>query len=333
MIIHILNVIRKNAVALELLTSATETLKNEKLQAKIQKNKAKYTTFVPNTKDVKEKEIEKSVRSLDVKIEKMDILPENSVSVFLSKRDSAVCAAQNLLTISPPPLSLTLSLTTSLTSSFPRSLSSHSLPSVNSDQEKAVGDDMDDYLPNATLKFNDKHKNRGKELHGDTNLIKHTNTNDSYNDINTNQNKDDVIEDSTKSTSSTHDTMKNVPENVLPEKRSSRIRVPKRMYEDEYAPEERSENVDMEGANNILADRSDGDGVGSMGGRGVDESMDVDVCKSENEDGSAEESEGARAVTLPTELTPGPDPSSYLSCVVYSMSSEEAFYSCCLDQV
>lgn len=316
---------------MELVTSATETLKNEKLQAKIQKNKAKYTTFVPNTKDVKEKEIEKNVRSLDVKVEKMDIPPENSVSAFLSKKDSAVCAAHNLLTISPPPLSL--SLTTSLTSSFPRSLSSHSLPSVHSDQEKAVGDDMDDYLPSVTLQLNYKHKNRGKELHGDTDLIQHTNTNDSYYDINTNQNKDDVIEHSTKSTSSTHDTIKNVPENVLPEKRSSRIRVPKRMYEDEHAPEERSENVDMEGAKNILADRSDGDGVGSMGGRGVDESMDVDVCKSENEDGGAEEREGIRPVTLPTELTPGPDPSSYLSCVVYSMSSEEAFYSCCLDQV
>ena len=113
-----------------------------------------------------------------------------------------------------------------------------------------------------------------------------------------------------------------------PEKRPSRsVRAPKRSYEDVTAP------MHLEESESVQADRTDsmcGDAtMAAVGSEGAPEGL---VKGGENEE--EDEEEGLRlAVTLPDDLTPGPDPSSYLSCVVYSMSSEEAFYSCCLDQV
>jgi hypothetical protein len=113
-----------------------------------------------------------------------------------------------------------------------------------------------------------------------------------------------------------------------PEKRPSRsVRAPKRSYEDVTAPMhlEESEYVQADGTDSTCGDAT----LAALGPEGASEGA---VKGGENEE--EDEEEGLRlAVTLPDDLTPGPDPSSYLSCVVYSMSSEEAFYSCCLDQV
>ena len=62
----------------------------------------------------------------------------------------------------------------------------------------------------------------------------------------------------------------------------------------------------------------------------TDTAADTDKAKEDNED---DDDVVLLSVTIPHELTPNPDPPSYLSCVAYSLSSEEAFYACCQDQV
>ena len=114
----------------------------------------------------------------------------------------------------------------------------------------------------------------------------------------------------------------------VPEKRPSRsVRAPKRNYDDVTAPMylEDSENVQSDSTYSTSDDAT-------MAAVKAEKALEGAVKSGENDE--EDEEEGRRlAVTLPDKLTPGPDPSSYLSCVVYSMSSEEAFYSCCLDQV
>jgi hypothetical protein len=50
------------------------------------------------------------------------------------------------------------------------------------------------------------------------------------------------------------------------------------------------------------------------------------------EDSDDEDVLAPLSIILPFELTPSPDPSSYLSCLAYSLTTEEAFFNCCMDQ-
>jgi hypothetical protein len=50
------------------------------------------------------------------------------------------------------------------------------------------------------------------------------------------------------------------------------------------------------------------------------------------EDSDDEDVIAPQSLMLPFELTPSPDPSSYLSCLAYSLTTEEAFFNCCMDQ-
>ena len=121
----------------------------------------------------------------------------------------------------------------------------------------------------------------------------------------------------------------------VPEKRSSRIRVPKKNQLEEYSSishttemtdsVEEEENVieiseKTEECSELIKKEKGKNGEGE----GEAEEMDVDDDDDENI---------LLTVPIPEELTPNPNPISYLPCVVYSLSAEEAYFSCCLDQV
>ena len=119
---------------------------------------------------------------------------------------------------------------------------------------------------------------------------------------------------------------KNIPKNAIenvPEKRSSRVRVPKRIFEADstgQSSEEMISTPDCEDDATVL--RGCVDGVTSK-----------DSPPVEAEEPEEEEEAVAMTVVLPDELTPNPDPTSYLPCLVYSLPCEDAFYACCMDQV
>jgi hypothetical protein len=114
----------------------------------------------------------------------------------------------------------------------------------------------------------------------------------------------------------------NAIENVL-EKRSSRVRVPKRMFEEASSMQNSEESVPIpDSADDVTVPRGVVDGVKSAGSLLV-----------ELEEPDEEEERAGLCVVLPSELTPNPDPSSFLPCMVYSLPCEDAFYACCMDQV
>ena len=116
--------------------------------------------------------------------------------------------------------------------------------------------------------------------------------------------------------------LKNVIENV-PGKRSSRVRVPKRIYEEDSLTQSSEEvflTPDSVDDSAVLRDSVDG----------------VKAANSlliEPEDLEEDEERTGLSVVLPVELIPNPDPTSYLPCLVYSLPCEDAFYACCMDQV
>jgi hypothetical protein len=110
--------------------------------------------------------------------------------------------------------------------------------------------------------------------------------------------------------------------NVL-EKRSSRVRVPKRMFEESSSIQNSEESVPIpDSADDV-----------TVPGGGVDGVKAVDSLLVELEEPEDEEERAGLCVVLPSELTPNPDPSSFLPCMVYSLPCEDAFYACCMDQV
>ena len=119
---------------------------------------------------------------------------------------------------------------------------------------------------------------------------------------------------------------KNVPKNAIenvPEKRSSRVRVPKRIFEADsnvQSSEEITSTLDCE--DDATVPKGVVDGVKSE-----------DSPPVEPEEPEEEEEPTGMTVILPDELTPNPDPTSYLPCLVYSLPCEDAFYACCMDQV
>ena len=119
----------------------------------------------------------------------------------------------------------------------------------------------------------------------------------------------------------------------VPEKRSSRIRVPKKNQLEEYSSishtTEMTDSVEEE--ENVIEISEKTEECSELikkekgkNGEGEAEEMDVDDDDDENI---------LLTVPIPEELTPNPNPISYLPCVVYSLSAEEAYFSCCLDQV
>ena len=119
----------------------------------------------------------------------------------------------------------------------------------------------------------------------------------------------------------------------VPEKRSSRIRVPKKNQLEEYSSishtTEMTDSVEEE--ENVIEISEKTEECSELikkekgkNGQGEAEEMDVDDDDDENI---------LLTVPIPEELTPNPNPISYLPCVVYSLSAEEAYFSCCLDQV
>ena len=120
----------------------------------------------------------------------------------------------------------------------------------------------------------------------------------------------------------------------VPEKRSSRIRVPKKNQSEEHSSifntTEAIDSVEEEEEEIIqISDKSEK----------CNELLEIE--KGKNIEGEAEElnldddddENILLSVPIPQELTPNPNPISYLPCVVYSLSAEEAYFSCCLDQV
>jgi hypothetical protein len=114
---------------------------------------------------------------------------------------------------------------------------------------------------------------------------------------------------------------KNAMENVL-EKRSSRVRVPKRMFEESSSAQNNETIPSPDSADDVTVPGGGVDGVKSVGSLLV-----------ELDEPDEEEERAGLCVVLPSELTPNPDPSSFLPCMVYSLPCEDAFYACCMDQV
>ena len=115
---------------------------------------------------------------------------------------------------------------------------------------------------------------------------------------------------------------KNAMENVL-EKRSSRVRVPKRMFEESSSAQNSEESIPIpDSADDVTVPRGGVEGIKAVGSLLV-----------ELEEPDEEEERAGLCVVLPSELTPNPDPSSFLPCMVYSLPCEDAFYACCMDQV
>ena len=119
---------------------------------------------------------------------------------------------------------------------------------------------------------------------------------------------------------------KNVPKHTIenvPEKRSSRVRVPKRIFEADSTVQSSEEMISTNNCeDDATVPKGGADGVTSEGSLPV-----------EPEEPEEEEEPVGMTVVLPDELTPNPDPTSYLPCLVYSLPCEDAFYACCMDQV
>ena len=114
----------------------------------------------------------------------------------------------------------------------------------------------------------------------------------------------------------------NAMENVL-EKRSSRVRVPKRMFEGSSSMQNNEDTIPtLDSVDDVTIPRGGVEGVKAVGSLLV-----------ELEEPDEEEERAGLCVVLPSELTPNPDPSSFLPCMVYSLPCEDAFYACCMDQV
>ena len=135
------------------------------------------------------------------------------------------------------------------------------------------------------------------------------------------------------SSSSTFSASAIVDTKNVPEKRSNRIRVPKKNQSEEHslifhtmeaidAVEEEEKIIEISEKSekcNELLEIEKGKNV-----EGEGEELNLDDDDDENV---------LLSVPIPQELTPNPNPISYLPCVVYSLSAEEAYFSCCLDQV
>ena len=110
------------------------------------------------------------------------------------------------------------------------------------------------------------------------------------------------------------------------EKRSRPVRISKKNVLDErspvLSPEIESLSTDIAIIENDNDMKIEGESLDSP------ESVEKDIEKDEDDEDYVRLS-----VIIPHELTPNPDPVSYLPCVVYSMSVEEAYFSCCQDQV
>ena len=110
---------------------------------------------------------------------------------------------------------------------------------------------------------------------------------------------------------------------TVTEKRSGRVRVPKRMFEENSSMQNSEESIPtLDCADDVTIPRGGVDGVKSVG------SLLVELDEPEDE-----EERAGLCVVLPSELTPNPDPSSFLPCMAYSLPCEDAFYACCMDQV
>lgn len=119
---------------------------------------------------------------------------------------------------------------------------------------------------------------------------------------------------------------KSIPKNAIenvPEKRSSRVRVPKRIFEADSTVQSSEEMVST----------PDCEDDATVPKGGVDGVTSGDSPPVESEEPEEEEEAVGMTVVLPDELTPNPDPTSYLPCLVYSLPCEDAFYACCMDQV
>lgn len=155
---------------------------------------------------------------------------------------------------------------------------------------------------------------------------------------------------------------------LVPEKRSNRVRIPRRNHSEEHSTSSLLPTA-IESFESKTESTSDDTEIGFSGnklikknghkinknyndiGNDIDNDKDKEIeiemkielereIKVEKEidmDVDGEEDDDDENLFLsgiiPEDLTPNPNPISYLPCVVYSLSSEEAYYSCCLDQV
>ena len=110
------------------------------------------------------------------------------------------------------------------------------------------------------------------------------------------------------------------------EKRSRPVRISKKNILEESSPVLSSGIESLSSDIAIIENENDME----IEGESLDspESIEKDIEKDEDDEDYVRLS-----VIIPHELTPNPDPVSYLPCVVYSMSVEEAYFSCCQDQV